>query len=97
MKDIMLLSDIFRLELLNVFGGIYIDVDSVPGAEFDDALMERGRFCVSRDLKSGRVSDNYFMGQRENLDRWTNPMDPNSADQLADPAKSGVDFQYRRA
>ena len=39
MKNIMLLSDIFRLGLLNAFGGIYIDVDSVPAKCFDDALM----------------------------------------------------------
>jgi len=39
MKKLMLLSDIFRIELLNSFGGIYIDADTVPGMRFDERLM----------------------------------------------------------
>ena len=63
MKNIMLLSDIFRLGLLNAFGGIYIDVDSVPAKRFDDALMSSERFCVCRESGGKTFPDNYFMGQ----------------------------------
>jgi len=62
MKNVMLLSDLFRLELLNLFGGIYIDVDSVPGAAFDENIMSRNRFCVSRKYGEKIAPDNYFMG-----------------------------------
>lgn len=63
MKNIMLLSDIFRLGLLNAFGGIYIDADSVPAKHFDDALMSNKRFCVCRESGGKTFPDNYFMGQ----------------------------------
>ena len=62
-KNIMLLSDIFRLGLLNAFGGIYIDVDSVPAKYFDDALLSSERFCVCREAGGKMFPDNYFMGQ----------------------------------
>lgn len=63
MKNIMLLSDIFRLGLLNAFGGIYVDVDSVPAKHFDDDLMSNERFCVCRKSGGKMFPDNYFMGQ----------------------------------
>lgn len=65
MKNIMLLSDIFRLELLNAFGGVYIDVDSVPGRFFDDELLSKDRFCVCRVSGKRTIPDNYFMGQSD--------------------------------
>lgn len=34
-KKLMMLSDVFRLGLLNAFGGVYVDADSVPGRKFD--------------------------------------------------------------
>jgi mannosyltransferase OCH1-like enzyme len=61
-KNIMLISDIFRLELLNTFGGIYIDIDSLPSITFDEQLLFYNRFCVSRKSGQKIISDNYFMG-----------------------------------
>ena len=62
LKNIMLLSDIFRLGLLNAFGGIYIDVDSVPARPFDGVLLANDRFCVYRESGGKIFPDNYFMG-----------------------------------
>lgn len=92
MKNIMLLSDIFRLGLLNAFGGIYIDVDSVPAKRFDDALMSSERFCVCRESGGKTFSDNYFMGQSQGFDTWTNPMDASLAKQVFDSTKRDAMF-----
>jgi hypothetical protein len=92
----MLLSDIFRLELLNIFGGIYIDIDSVPGIQFDDKLLNRDRFCVSRKCGQKIIPDNYFMGQSENYNKWTNPM-VDTGYLIFDCTKNDIMFQYRRS
>ena len=92
MKNIMLLSDIFRLGLLNAFGGIYIDVDSVPARHFDDALMYNERFCVCRESGGKTFPDNYFMGQSQGFDTWVNPMDASLAKQVFDPTKRDAMF-----
>lgn len=97
LRPVMLLSDVLRMELLNSFGGVYVDADSVPGRPFDEALLSSGRFCVSLDLGGKRVPDNYFMGRAEGAGPWGNPMDPASAVQVLDPAPRGADFQYRRS
>lgn len=96
MKNLMLLSDIFRLELLNTFGGIYIDVDSIPGITFDDILLNSNRFCVSRKCGQKIIADNYFMGQSENYDKWLNPM-IHSGNLIFDTTKNDILFQYRKA
>lgn len=96
-KNIMLISDIFRLELLNTFGGIYIDIDSIPGITFDEQLLSYNRFCVSRKSGQKIISDNYFMGQIENYEYWLNPMDQKFAVQVFDSTKQDILFQYRRS
>ena len=93
----MLLSDIFRLELLNVFGGIYVDADSVPARPFDGVLTANERFCVCREYGGRVFPDNYFMGQAQGLGGWVNPMDASTAVQVFDPTKRNLAFQYRRA
>ena len=62
MRNIILLSDMFRLGLLNTFGGIYVDVDSSPVKRFDERLMSNERFCVCRQPYGKTFPDNYFMG-----------------------------------
>ena len=93
----MLLSDIFRLELLNAFGGIYVDADSVPARRFDQALMANERFCVCRESGGKTFPDNYFMGQAQGLSSWVNPMDAQQAIQVLDSTVRDAMFHYRRA
>ena len=47
LRNVILLSDVFRLMLLNEYGGVYVDADSLPGRPFDGGLLS-GRFCVCR-------------------------------------------------
>ena len=88
--------DLFRLNLLNRFGGIYVDADSLPAGEFGDEIMASRRFCVCRRYSGGVFPDNYFMGQAEGASEWTDPMDPSSAMQLFDDCKRDTAFTRRK-
>lgn len=48
LRFIQLLSDVVRLELVNRFGGIYLDTDAFPVKPFDDVLLKSRRFIVIR-------------------------------------------------
>lgn len=62
-NSVISLSDIFRLELLNTFGGIYVDCDVFQLRPFDDGLLQARRFVVKvHHTKSFFSSDNFFMG-----------------------------------
>lgn len=68
-RAIQILSDIFRLELVNTYGGIYVDCDTVPLRSFDDKLLSYNKFTVTRHYDTGYLYktnieyiDNYFIG-----------------------------------
>ena len=46
-----ILSNILRLELLNNYGGIYLDCDTFPNKPFDDELLNRKSFTVKHYYK----------------------------------------------
>jgi mannosyltransferase OCH1-like enzyme len=61
-RFIQILSDIVRVELINEYGGIYLDCDTYPLKPFDDKLLSYESFCVWRHYLEYVNSDNYFMG-----------------------------------
>ena len=62
-ESIVSLSDILRLELLNTFGGIYVDCDVFQLKTFDFSLLQTKRFVVKVHHTSNFFSsDNFFIG-----------------------------------
>ena len=59
---IQLLADIFRMELLNKYGGIYLDCDTFPIKKFDDEILSYKNFCVWADVHNVKEKNNYFIG-----------------------------------
>lgn len=59
---LQLLSDIFRLDVLNIYGGIYLDCDTYPIKPFDDYILNLTKFCVYDKLGSLYKINNYFIG-----------------------------------
>lgn len=59
------LSNIYRLELLNLNGGIYLDCDCIPLKPFDWKLLDRDcGFIVQRHYSSNCIKpDCYFLGK----------------------------------
>ncbi len=67
LRFIQVLCDIYRLELINNIGGIYIDLDTFPLKPFDDALLKNNAFIVKKHINASSyypitVTDNYFLG-----------------------------------
>jgi hypothetical protein len=61
-------SDLIRMYLLGVAGGIYLDVDTRPYKPFDDDLLKLDPFLCN----NGTYPDNYFMGTSAELWPWDN-------------------------
>lgn len=72
-RFIQILSDVFRLHIINTYGGIYVDCDTIPLRSFDDIILSYNAFTVSRYyLPAGKYNiaskysniyiDNYFFG-----------------------------------
>ena len=71
-KFIQALSNIFRLELLNNYGGIYLDCDTFPIKPLDDFLLNKKQFCAySFPIfdQEHRYRDNFFIGKSNNTCR----------------------------
>lgn len=65
MNFIQVLADIFRLEILNEYGGIYLDCDTFPIKPFDNTLLNNDQFVVSRHMlyTNNIMPDYYFIGK----------------------------------
>lgn len=71
-RFIQLLSDIYRLRIIQEFGGIYVDCDTFPLKPFDEKLLQLKIFMVTRHYNNDRHyndnanyyigNDNYFFG-----------------------------------
>lgn len=65
-RMIQVLSDIYRLVLINNLGGIYVDCDTIPVRPFDKELLSLKSFVVCKHIKFNDktyiMRDNYFMG-----------------------------------
>lgn len=68
-RFIQLLADVFRLEILNEFGGIYIDCDTFPLKPFDDYILLKPFIVQSylnlvhdKNVYPHIILDNYFIG-----------------------------------
>lgn len=64
LRFIQLLGDIVRVELINEFGGIYLDCDTFPLKSFDHELLKLDSFCVKRHYLEHISPDNYFIGSK---------------------------------
>lgn len=69
-RFIQLLSDIYRLRIIQEFGGIYVDCDTFPLKPFDNQLLQLGSFIVNRHYNNNAsnnvADDNYFFGSISN-------------------------------
>lgn len=68
---LQLLSDIFRVMLLEKYGGIYVDCDTFPIKPFDTALLDTTKFVVAKHYEycytnNNVGEDNYFFGSIQN-------------------------------
>lgn len=55
--------DILRIELLNIYGGLYIDCDTFPIRPFDDELLNvHDRVLIYHDINGELRPDSYFIG-----------------------------------
>lgn len=78
---IQIFCDILRLELLNIFGGLYIDCDTYPIKSFDDKILNHSRILVFDKISEVSVyPNNYFIGSIPNTN-WSNYFD-GSADKF---------------
>lgn len=71
---LQLLSDIFRLEVLNIYGGIYLDCDTFPIKPFDNYILNLKKFCVYDKIGSLYKINNYFIGHNK-TSFWDNYLD----------------------
>lgn len=62
---LQLLSDVARVEILNMHGGIYVDCDTFPICKFDSQLLARDFFAVKRKSNGKYVLDNFFLGKKK--------------------------------
>lgn len=62
-RFIQVLSDVFRVILVQKLGGIYVDCDTFPVKSFDDRLLSQP-FCVLSHQSASTEAhiDNYFFG-----------------------------------
>lgn len=73
LKFIQVLSDIYRLEILNYYGGIYLDCDCFPLKKFDEDLLYNNQFIVQRHFNQNYIeNDNYFIGSIMNNEKLFN-------------------------
>ena len=63
---IQIFCDLLRIELLNVYGGIYVDCDTYPLKPFDEQLYKHEQFCVRDKVRDALVPNNYFIGSKTN-------------------------------
>lgn len=106
-RAIQILSDIFRLELINTYGGIYVDCDTVPLKPFDNALLANNKFIVTRHYDTGflyktntKYIDNYFIGSNgQSNGQITNLTDDKTLIQILQTDKNwykNIFYQYRK-
>lgn len=72
-RFVQVLSDVLRLELLNRYGGIYVDLDTFPVKAFDQELLSNMFFVIKRFNGNGFFYDNYFMGKQLDNKKLINP------------------------
>lgn len=100
---IQLFCDILRLELLNIYGGIYVDCDTFPLKPFDEALFNHEKFLVYDKISDTLVPNNYFIGLRKGA-FWNNYFDGqctkivqyNNQQFIRFNSKKSFDFMVRR-
>ena len=68
---IQILADIFRLEVLNEYGGIYLDCDTFPIKSFDYTLLKYDQFTVSQHMKYTNtiMPDQFFIGKEKSSEK----------------------------
>lgn len=83
-KKSQILSNVLRYELLNKYGGIYLDGDCIPIKPFDNKILSTS-FIVSRMYSPACIRrDCYFMGKENNHTKWQHYINADAID-LYDP------------
>lgn len=61
------ICDVYRFEILQYYGGIYLDCDTFPIKPFDDKLLEMENFNVKRQSDNQKTwwLDSFFCGQSD--------------------------------
>lgn len=67
------LADVARVEMVNEFGGIYLDCDTFPISPFPKWMFEADFVSCCRPRPGGYVKDNYFMARRPDAQRVVDP------------------------
>ena len=62
LKFIQTLLDIYRLDVLDCYGGIYLDCDTFPVKKFDQQIMNNKSFIVTRHYNENVVVADYEPG-----------------------------------
>jgi hypothetical protein len=61
-KIIQILANIVRLDVLNEYGGIYLDCDTFPIKPFDEWLLNRQNFSAYVSYDNIEYKDCFFLG-----------------------------------
>lgn len=99
---IQLFADVFRMELLNKFGGIYLDCDTFPIKPFDEQILSYNNFCVWDNVHNIKEKNNYFIGStgKEFIENYFSdkiiPLFLTNNYMLKLQMKKPFDFQIRR-
>ena len=69
-KVLQILANIVRLDLLNEYGGIYLDCDTFPVKPFDEWILNNNSFCsytFTSDDPYHRKKDCHFIGNDNSI------------------------------
>lgn len=98
---LQLFCDILRLELLNIFGGIYLDCDTYPIKPFDEKILNMKNFCVYDKIGNFHEVNNYFIGSdcQQFIDNYfvdTSILDQTNNFMIKKQFYKPLEFQIRR-
>lgn len=98
---LQLFCDILRLELLNIYGGIYVDCDTFAMKPFDSYILNLNNFCVYDKIEDFCEINNYFIGsnKEKHIDNYFNGLTPlyqTNNYMLKSHFKKPLDYQIRR-
>lgn len=98
---LQLFCDILRLELINTYGGIYVDCDTYPIKPFDEKLLAMENFCVYDKIENFHEANNYFIGsnKKQFIDDYfvnTTILDQTNNFMIKKQVNKPLEFQIRR-
>jgi hypothetical protein len=82
------------MELLNFYGGIYVDCDTFPIISFSNELLTNDFFIVKRKTYGGFFIDNFFMGKKNDGKIVYNPYDITKIKTIEHMPQSFISTRY---